>query len=277
MATSTCFAGDVNQVRTMLCRVASSEAVVKSQQRSEPKLTVDKKVDILQEMFEKKPTSFLMRFGRYLAREDLQNFEHVRGDYEIDFRLNEVKNIIDSKKTKTGIRNRRYECLQRLMKDSDYFSEENMRKRSPLLYEEYIGQYLTEEEKLDRDRAEMGADPCLSELIMNRQEKEMNDWLLDYQRDQEACVQEEEDDSDMESDTNQVESGSTIKGCPTEQEKHLLHEEFLSVMQDRFMRGEEEEFDYSAVDTNDEYDDLTIRERDEEENYFDSEEVSSAY
>lgn len=203
MATSTCFAGDVNQVRTMLCRVASSEAVVKSQQRSEPELTVDKKVDILQEMFEKKPTSFLMRFGRYLAREDLRNFEHLRGDYEIDFRLNEVKNIIDSKKTKTGIRNRRYECLQRLMKDSDYFSEENMRKRSPLLYEEYIGQYLTEEEKLDRDRAEMGADPCLSELIMNRQEKEMNDWLLDYQRDQEACVQEEEDDSDMESDTNQ--------------------------------------------------------------------------
>lgn len=73
-----------------------------------------------------------------------------------------------------------------------------------------------------------------------------------------------------------VESGSTLKGCPTEQEKHMLHEEFLSVMQDKFMRGEEEEFDYSAVDTNDEYDDLTIRERDEEEQYFDSEEISSA-
>lgn len=56
----------------------------------------------------------------------------------------------------------------------------------------------------------------------------------------------------------------------------MLHEEFLSVMQDKFMRGEEEEFDYSAVDINDEYDDLTIRERDEEEHYFDSEEISSA-
>ena len=73
-----------------------------------------------------------------------------------------------------------------------------------------------------------------------------------------------------------VESGSTITGCPTEQEKHLLHEEFLSVMQDKFMRGEEEEFDYSAVDTNDDYDDLTILERDEQEHYFDSEEISSA-
>lgn len=41
------------------------------------------------------------------------------------------------------------------------------------------------------------------------------------------------------------------------------------------MRGEEEEFDYSVVDINDEYDDLIIRERDEEEQYFDSEEVFS--
>lgn len=51
----------------------------------------------------------------------------------------------------------------------------------------------------------------------------------------------------------------------------MLHEEFLSVMQDRFMRGEEPEFDYSTVDANTEFDDLKIRERDEEERYFDSE------
>lgn len=62
-----------------------------------------------------------------------------------------------------------------------------------------------------------------------------------------------------------------MKGCPTEQEKMMLHEEFLSVMQDRFMRGEEPEFDYSTVDANTEFDDLKIRERDEEERYFDSE------
>jgi len=62
-----------------------------------------------------------------------------------------------------------------------------------------------------------------------------------------------------------------LKGCPTEQEKMMLHEEFLSVMQDRFMRGEEQEFDYSTVDANTEFDDLKIRERDEEERYFDSE------
>lgn len=202
---ATCFENheDLNQVRSMLSRIARSDAVVKSQQRGEPDLTLDEKVGILEEVLERKPSSFLMRFGRYLAEEDLRNFEHLKGDYEIDFRLAEVKNIIDSKKTKTGIRNRRYECLQRLMKDSDYFSEANMRKRSPLLYEEYIGQYLTEEEKLDRDRTEMGGDPCLSELIMNRQEKEMNDWLLEYQRDQEASIEEEEEkEEDLESNSS---------------------------------------------------------------------------
>lgn len=194
----------------MLCRIAGSDAVVKSQQRGEPDLTVDAKVAILQEILDRGPASFLMRFGRYLVEDDLGNFAHLKGDYETEFRLKEVKNILDSKKKKTGIRNRRYECLQRLMKDSDYFSEENMRKRSPLLYEQYIGQYLTEEEKLERDRAAMGQhDPCLSELLMNRQEKEMNDWYLEYQRDQEACV-EEEDDSDLESNDSSNDKGDYL-------------------------------------------------------------------
>ena len=190
-------------VENMLSRIANSDAVVKSQQRGEPDLTVDEKVTILRGILEKNPGSFLMRFGRCLVEDDLRTFDHLKGDYEIDFRVKEVKNILDANKNKTGVRNRRYECLQRLMKDSDYFSEEKMRKRAPLLYEEYIGQYLTEEEKFERDRAEMGNDPCLSELLMSRQEKEMDEWFLEYQRDQEACM-EEEDESDSD--------GSTEKG-----------------------------------------------------------------
>ena len=30
----------------------------------------------------------------------------------------------------------------------------------------------------------------------------MNDWYLNYQRDQEACLEEEEEESDMESDSS---------------------------------------------------------------------------
>lgn len=188
-----------NRVEDMLSRIANSDVVVKSQQRGEPDFTIDEKIAILQEILDKSPSSFLMRFGRHLTEDDLGSFNHLKGDYEIDFRIKEVKNILDIKKSKTGVRNRRYECLQRLMKDSDYFSEENMRKRSPLLYEQYIGQYLTEEEKFERDKAEMGDDLNFSDILMRQQEKEMDDWLLEYHRDQESCMQEEEDESDSDS------------------------------------------------------------------------------
>ncbi|XP_068728482.1 coiled-coil domain-containing protein 97-like [Montipora capricornis] len=259
-----------NCVENMLLRVASSDAVVKSQQRGEPDLTAAEKVSILQKILDKSPGSFLMRFGNYLVEDDLGNFEHLIADYEIAFRVKEVEKALDTKKKKVGVRNRRFECLQRLMKNSDYFSEEQMRKRSPLLYEQYIGQYLSEEEKFERDKAEIGHDPSLSELLMSRQEKQMDEWLLEYQRDQENCT-EEESESGSDTPEEEVETGSPLKGCPTEQEKLMLHEEFLSVMQDKFIRGEEQEFDYSTVDANTEYDDLKIRERDEEEQYFDSE------
>lgn len=40
-------------------------------------------------------------------------------------------------------------------------------------------------------------------------------------------------------------------------------------MQAKFLTGKDSDFDYSKVDTSDEYDDLKLRERDEEEAYFD--------
>ena len=43
-------------------------------------------------------------------------------------------------------------------------------------------------------------------------------------------------------------------------------------MQDRFIRGEDTDFDYNTVDTNADYDDLNLKERDEQDKYFDEEE-----
>ena len=39
------------------------------------------------------------------------------------------------------VRNRRYKKLQELIEDSDYFSEENIKMRDPLLYHMYIGRF----------------------------------------------------------------------------------------------------------------------------------------
>ena len=52
----------------------------------------------------------------------------------------------------------------------------------------------------------------------------------------------------------------------------MMHEEFLSLMQNKFLQGEDAEFDYNDVDTNADYDNLKLREREDEERYFDEEE-----
>ena len=46
-------------------------------------------------------------------------------------------------------------------------------------------------------------------------------------------------------------------------------------MQERFIQGEDRDyFDYSTVDTNEDFDDLQVRGQDEEDAYFDDEEPS---
>jgi len=62
---------------------------------------------------------------------------------------------------------------------------------------------------------------------------------------------------------------SPITGVPNDTEKQLLRDEFLSIMQTKFLTGKDNDFDYTKVDMSDEYDDLKLRERDEEEAYFD--------
>jgi len=56
------------------------------------------------------------------------------------------------------------------------------------------------------------------------------------------------------------------------QEKHMLRQEFLRTMQLSFLSGEDRDFDYSRVDSNERYDSMDMRQQDEEEAYFDKEE-----
>lgn len=79
---------------------------------------------------------------------------------------------------------------------------------------------------------------------------------------------EEEDTSDEE---EEIEEESTEE--ISEERKNDLKLEFTRIMKERFLAGEDKKFDYSSVDHNTEYDDLEVLERDEEEKYFDSEDV----
>ena len=251
----------------MFARIISADVIIKSQQRDEPDLTDNEKFYCLQEMLNRSPGKFLMKYGRLLLEHHLVYFKKYK-DYEIKFRLRELqKNLSDSSR-KVVKRNRRYECLKKLMDEGVYFCEKEMRQREPLLYEHYIGQYLTPEEHEALDR--QCSDVLLSDRILHQADVKRREELLLVQREAEEMV--EFDSDEDEEDPKQEESKPGEDSTISEKEKRKLRQEFLRTMQLKFLRGDEKEFDYSKIDNNVEYDSIEQRGIDEEEKYFDSEE-----
>ncbi|XP_037013555.2 coiled-coil domain-containing protein 97 isoform X2 [Artibeus jamaicensis] len=274
------------EVSAMLRAVAASRLPVCSQQQGEPDLTEQEKVAILGQLYHEKPLVFLERFRTGLREEHLPCFDHLRGDHRADFYCAEVarQGTARPRTLRTRLRNRRYAALRELIQGGEYFSDEQMRFRAPLLYEQYIGQYLTQEELSARTPAHQppkpgshGTPACpLSDLLLQSyQERELQQRLLQQQEEEEACLEEEEEveDSDQEDQSSGQDSEAWV---PDSEERLILREEFTSRMHQRFLDGKDGDFDYSAVDDNPDFDNLDIVARDEEERYFDEEEPEDA-
>lgn len=271
--------GPETEVERLIGRVTASGRTIKSQQRGDPELTETQKIEILSELLHRNPAEFLRRYGSLLSGPDLTYFNAMStaGQYEVQFRLQELRRGLDPQVRQRKIRNRRFECLKEMIENTTYFSEEEMRSRNPLLYEQYIGQYLTEEERdaLDMDKADMSlSGHILRNMELNRMRKH-----LKLQRQKETEQLEESDtsseDEGEEGDEEVVmRSGLRLSTDPAvaAEEKAMLRREFLRAMQLSFLNGEDKEFDYSKVDQNDRYDSLELRGRDEEDSYFDAEE-----
>ena len=136
----------LDEIKTrMLNRLACSDVHFKHQQRGEPDLTHKEKVVIAREILEK-PSIFLARFGKYLEEEDLPCFHSVEDDYIISFHLKEIRERLNVHKNFVVVRNRRFEAMKKLVAEGEYFSDEELKYRDPLLYEQMVGQYLTDEE-----------------------------------------------------------------------------------------------------------------------------------
>eukprot|EP00062_Callorhinchus_milii_P024475 gi/632984421/ref/XP_007909130.1/ PREDICTED: coiled-coil domain-containing protein 97 [Callorhinchus milii] len=260
-------------LKSMFHSVASSSVPVKSQQMDEPDLDYEQKLDIIEELFWGKPVIFLERFHKLLREEHLSCFDHLPRDYTVTFYCDSVRKCSVKKTARANVRNKRYAALQQLIKDGEYFSDEQMRNRDPLLYEHYIGQHMTEDEYVAQRSKTPGDAMSLSELLMDTYQERMVQQRLQQQQEQEdACVEEEEEDE--EEDEESVSRAEDW--MPSADEKTLLREEFVSQMHQRFLDGEERDFDYSAVDENPEFDNLEIVSRDEEDKYFDEEEPVDA-
>lgn len=255
-------------VKALVEAVALSGYLVKSQQIGEAELTLNQRREELLQQYNSRPLVFLEKYHNCLKPEHLAAFAHVASDPRTQYYSKVIQRRATGCPNKTRVKNHRYAALRALQKDGDYFSEEQMRRREPLLYEQYIGQYLTDEEVLERSQEAMQegqpeGSGGLAHLLLNSYQERLIQSRMQEEQEREDGAQEEEDDDEEEDDIQAQEWE------PTVEEKAQLREEFISQMHQRFLDGKDKDFDYSEVDENPDYDNLDIVSRDAEEKYFD--------
>ncbi|XP_075152577.1 coiled-coil domain-containing protein 97 [Haematobia irritans] len=283
----------------------NSKVVFKSQQRGEEEMPQTEKIQYAKDIYQRNPQTFLMRFGKYLEGKHLDDFARL-SIAESDEEMHSMINVFQDKiKTKQqDIKNRRYVALQKLIEEGEYFSETEMMKRSPHLYHELIGQYLSEEEKKMRDSYDVRNTTFSGILMHSLEQKEITEIMEKAEHKGEFDSEDSQENGVVE--TNKVEdeevpvsyrqqwgnfdneqqacSTSRIKKFEatkipkkktnpnldhliTADERELLRQEFVSQMHQQFLSGQSD-FDYSTVDDNTEFDDLKILNQDKEDKYF---------
>ncbi|EDW28831.1 GL19383 [Drosophila persimilis] len=300
-----------SQLMDIFKSLAENDKIIfKSQQIDDPELPFVEKQQIAQESFEKNRENFLIRFGSFLNASQLSSFQSlaIREPIKAEENLEEMCLLLEDFKRKLNtrtvcVKNRRYQALQQLLQKGEYFSEHEMMQRAPDLYQELVGQYLTEKEKKARDSYDV-RNTSFSGILMHTLEKKQRDELLEGTQLQTAMEEEEQKPQERQEDEEPVdfevpaacrrqwgefEEDAPI-ACSTSQnvvppatlkvtkistpeyynpgERELLRNEFLSMMKERFLSGEDKDFDYTAVDDDSTLDDLKLIEQDEEDAYF---------
>lgn len=291
-----------------ICR--DPKVFYKSQQINDPELTIDEKLQILKQVLEKSHTIFLARFGNFVKENHLRFFEQEQQTscyspderYEVDYYLDMIRKSHHGGREQE-VRNRRYAALKQLVHEGNYFSETEMMLREPLLYDQLVGQYMTEQEKKARDAVGTKNDSLVA-ILFSGMDKENAESLKKEQE----CEENQQDEPDEDEDSykekppespgfsraqwgnfdeeeeerqKNVQQAREAKqrnkkfsipvNLLTAGERDLLRDEFLGTMYSKFISGEDGEFDYSKVDESMEYDNLDILEQDEQERYFDTE------
>ena len=234
----------------MFNRIVNSNAIIKLQDRDEKDFNEKQYLD---QLFKDNKKKFLERFFQYLTPDDAFLFEVENGDKDkliIDYYLKKICESMGKKSAK--VKNRRYEALQRLIKQGEYFDDESMKSREPLLYEEMIGKY----EQSNAQSSSSSSGLHLTDFLMKHLENLNHGDRLNQLKsiENEQIEEEEEEEEEEEDDENHEEE---------------LRNEFLTIMHRKFLNGEDKNFDYRSIDYNDDYDNIEIESRDLEEKYFD--------
>jgi len=253
--------------RQRIIQVASaSQGFFKHQQRGDPDLTRQEKQKIVSQLLDSRPAVFLQRFGRFLSEDHLAYFEDITDqNFEVEHYLGEARQRQCKYVQDHKIKNRRFNALQKMISEGDdHFSEEQMRMRNPLLYDQLVGNYQTQEERSEEERPDM-TNCSLSNIIIEHMDLNR---MRDLKKRLEAV-----DDEELDSDDEDVEAVNSASGNRPPEEKTKLRQEFVNSAYQSFLAGKDSGIDYSKIDDNPDLDDMTVENLENEERYFDQDDI----
>ncbi|KAI5642717.1 coiled-coil domain containing protein (DUF2052) domain-containing protein [Phthorimaea operculella] len=298
----------INDIIDYLVRCAKIS--FKNARIDETEVKTSDKIRLARDLYERSPADFLMQFGKYLTANHLGYFENLQPplDEKEKFQecLTSLKKYHSVESRNKRKRNRRYKAMQKLQAETDYFSEKEMMYRNPLLYEQLVGQYLTDEEIVERDGVDRDNLTFLNMILetvdRNQMRETRNEQMLaediPTSSSQEHEVKDENSKpkakpkqwGDFETpdttprcskakqwgDFEKPDTTPSFKPEPRKQamitapERNLLKEEFLQEMYSSFIEGRDVDVDYTSIDNDEQYDDLKQVSQDAEDQYFDS-------
>ena len=242
----------------------------------------DRKSLYLSSLLQKDPAIFLERHGALLSEVERQElFRPCSDDYEVQYHLEHLS----PQGTAVRVKNRRLAQMNRMLKEQQtpgsYFSETSMRRRAPLLYQQY-----TENKQHGTPAA---ASNKLSEILLAQHDELATRQRLAEQEHAENLIEDEESESEEDnavataspaeprsdaslpaSDIPANAASSSIGVSDTGQEGMS---DLLEVMKMRFLAGHDADVtDYHTIDANEALDDdwLQVARQDAEDRYFDS-------
>ncbi len=200
----------------------------------------------LEALLARDPAVFLERYGALLQAEELALFESLRHDYEVNHYLQALllQASTPSAPAAAGpcrsisatAKNRRLALMQRLDQEGAFFTEDSMRERAPLLWQQHVGRY--EEE---RPLPVPGAGGALSEgLLAAHDEVQLRTRL---QAEQAAVT--------ARTDAGVVDGAEDAEELQEQQgqQREERVQDLVAAMQSRFLAGQEhaDYVDYAQV------------------------------
>lgn len=173
------------------------------------------------------------RYGTHLTSDELQQFDALKGDYEVNWHINQLRSAMtpsseELRSRSITVKNRRRAYMNKLILDGEYFSEDAMREREPYLHHEYLGRF---QDPFGRSMVRPGE--RWSETLMRRSDEAFlvaeirreqqrlgvaeRDWVgNEINRQQEGEEEEEEEETEEEeeeedADDEHEDEGSSVR------------------------------------------------------------------